>query len=235
MIAPSDDAGAEVILGWAMQTYGAELAVATSLGAEDMVVLHLVATLARQQSLPLPRVFFLDTGRLHEETYALLETAKARYQVPIQVYFPDCVLVEDLVRRQGVLGFRSSVDARKECCGVRKVQQLGRALHGMRAWVTGLRREQAVTRVALSGVETDAGHGGIAKISPLVAWSEAEVFAYASAHQIPLNPLHSQGFRSIGCAPCTRAIGPDEDVRAGRFYWEPAEHKECGLHQAVVA
>jgi len=226
---PSDDASAEAIVGWALQTYGTRLAVATSLGAEDMVVLHLVAAQVAQ-GLPRPRVFFLDTGRLHEETYALLEAAKARYQLPIDVFFPDAGLVEDLVRRQGVLGFRASVDARKECCGVRKVLQLGRALDGMDAWVTGLRREQAVTRVALSAVETDPGHRGIAKISPLVAWSEADVFAFAGAHAVPLNPLHAQGFRSIGCAPCTRAVRPDEDVRAGRFYWEPPEQKECGLH-----
>jgi len=223
---PNDDAPAENILAWAMATYGDRLALATSLGAEDMVLLHLVADLGKH-GLPLPRIFFLDTGRLHEETYALLEVAKARYQLPIDVYFPDAALVEDLVRRQGTFGFRASVDARKECCNVRKVKQLARALDGIDAWVTGLRREQAITRVTLSTYQTDNAR---LKIAPLAGWTEAEVFDFARAHDVPLNPLHAQGFRSIGCAPCTRAIGPDDDVRAGRFYWEPPEQKECGLH-----
>lgn len=232
---PPEGAAAREVIRWAMETFGTTLAVATSLGAEDMVLLHEVAHLHREHGLALPHVFFLDTGRLHEETYALLDGARARYGVPIEVYFPGALLVEGLVRKQGVLGFRASVEARKECCNVRKVQQLGRALAGRGAWVTGLRRDQAVTRGTLATFEVDAAHGGIAKIAPLAGWSEAEVFDYARAHDVPLNPLHAQGFRSIGCAPCTRAIGPDEDVRAGRFYWESPEHKECGLHPSHPA
>lgn len=232
---PPEGADAREVLHWAMEAFGSSLAVATSLGAEDMVLLHEVALLGRAHDLELPHVFFLDTGRLHEETYALLQAAQTHYGLPIEVYFPAAPLVENLVRRQGPLGFRGSVEARKECCDVRKVRQLGRALAGRRAWVTGLRRDQAVTRGGLSTFENDAAHGDIVKIAPLAGWSEAQVFDYARAHRVPLNPLHAQGFRSIGCAPCTRAIGPHDDVRAGRFYWESPEHKECGLHPSHPA
>ncbi len=232
---PKEGAPLRDVVRWSMESFGPSLALATSLGAEDMVLLHEVAHLRREHGLATPHIFFLDTGRLHEETYALLAEAQAHYGLPIEVYFPSAPLVESLVRQQGPLGFRASIEARKACCDVRKVQQLGRALAGRRAWVTGLRRDQAVTRGSLATFENDAAHGDIVKIAPLAGWSEAQVLEYARDHQVPLNPLHAQGFRSIGCAPCTRAIGPDDDVRAGRFYWESPEHKECGLHPSHPA
>ena len=217
----------DAILRFALAEFGADLTFATSLGIEDMVVLDALVGVGAARGLGLPSVFFLDTGRLHEETYELLERTRARYGVTVDVFFPDTVHVEDLVRRQGINGFRASVEARKACCAVRKVSPLARALSGKRAWLTGLRREQSVTR---SGVELFERDGDRWKINPLAAWTQAELEAYVSAHDVPTNPLHGRGFPSIGCAPCTRAVTPGEDVRAGRFWWESAEHKECGLH-----
>ena len=138
--------------------------------------------------------------------------------------------VELLVREKGHFSFRRSIEDRKECCGIRKVEPLRRALAGRAAWVTGLRREQSVTRTAVEVLELDAAHGGIAKLNPLAAWTEAQVWSYAREHGLPVNALHARGYPSIGCAPCTRAIAPGEDARAGRWWWESAEHKECGLH-----
>jgi phosphoadenosine phosphosulfate reductase len=217
------------LLRFALETYGDGLRIACSLGVEDMVVLHEAARAAADVG-KVPRVFLLDTGRLHQETYDLLDRARARYDVPIEVYFPDTVRVEELVRRQGANGFYASIDARKECCAVRKLGPLSRALVGARAWVTGLRREQSPTREGVAVVEVDAQSPDRLKLSPLAAWTEAEVWAFAKANDVPTHALHSQGFPSIGCAPCTRAVAPGEDVRAGRWWWESPEHKECGLH-----
>jgi phosphoadenosine phosphosulfate reductase len=176
------------------------------------------------------RVFALDTGRLHPETYEVMEEVRRRYGVRIESYFPERESVEALVREKGLFSFRLSVAERKECCAIRKVEPLRRALQGRAAWVTGLRREQSVTRADVEVLEMDEAHGGIAKLNPLAAWSEAQVWEYARAHRVPTNVLHARGFPSIGCAPCTRAIAPGEDPRAGRWWWEAPEHKECGLH-----
>ena len=203
--------------------------LANSLGAEDMVLTDLVAKHARSIE-----IFMLDTGRLHAETYALLEKTTDRYDLRIRVLAPDAQALERFVTENGINAFYKSVDLRKACCGVRKVEPLGRALSGKKAWITGLRRAQSVTRQDLPFEEFDADHG-LAKFNPLADWSEREVWAYLKRFDVPYNALHDQGFPSIGCAPCTRALSPGEDVRAGRWWWEDPEHKECGLHPAKRA
>ncbi len=212
-----------------LRTFGPDLRVATSLGAEDMVVLHLVARASRTLGVA-PRVFLLDTGRLHQETYDHAARAEERYGLPIEVFFPDPLAVESLVRKSGVNGFRRSVEERKACCGARKLGPLARALAGAPAWVTGLRREQSPTRADVATVEIDEANGGLVKVNPLASWTTADVFRFAAESDVPLHALHAAGYPSIGCAPCTRAVQPGEDARAGRWWWESPEHKECGLH-----
>jgi len=206
----------------------APAALASSFGAEDMVLLDLIA-----EHVPAIGVFTLDTGRLPEETLALIDRARDRYGLPIDVYFPDAVRVETFVRSEGVNAFYRGVDLRKQCCAIRKTEPLARALAGRKAWITGLRREQSVTRSDIGLREHDEVHG-IAKFNPLVDWTEADVWDYIRARSVPYNALHDRGFPSIGCAPCTRAIEPGEDVRAGRWWWENPEHKECGLHRRPI-
>jgi phosphoadenosine phosphosulfate reductase len=218
-------APAEAVLAWAESRFGAAAAIASSFGVEDAVLIDLAVRHA-----PRMRVFALDTGRLHPETYEVMEEVRRRYGVRIESYFPERAPVEALVGEKGLFSFRLSVADRKECCAIRKVEPLRRALQGRAAWVTGLRREQSVTRADVEVLEVDEAHGGIAKLNPLAAWSEAQVWEYARAHGVPTNALHARGFPSIGCAPCTRAVAPGEDARAGRWWWEAPEHKECGLH-----
>lgn len=199
-------------------------ALASSLGAEDMVLTDLIARHARGIG-----IFVLDTGRLPQETYVLLEKSTQRYQLQPQVYFPERDAVESYVRENGINGFYQRVASRQACCHVRKVEPLKRALAGKRAWITGLRREQAVTRAGLEESAFDSEHG-LQKFNPLVDWTESDVWAYIREFDVPYNSLHDQGYPSIGCAPCTRAIKPGEDARAGRWWWENPEQKECGLH-----
>jgi phosphoadenosine phosphosulfate reductase len=199
-------------------------AFSTSFGAEDMVVLDLI----RRNALPIP-IFTLDTGRLPQETYELMQRVERRYGNCIATFFPDAQAVQRLVSADGINGFYDSVDKRKACCAVRKLEPLGRALGGKRAWVTGLRAQQSVTRARLAFQETDAERG-LEKFNPLADWSEADVWAYIRANDVPYNTLHDRFYPSIGCAPCTRAITPGEDLRAGRWWWEHPENKECGLH-----
>lgn len=210
-----------------METFGDRLAIATSLGAEDMVVLDLVARAVEKTRAKMPRAFVIDTGRLHEETRLFLDRVRAWSAVPIQVFVPSSTKLESLVNEQGLYGFRESIENRRACCAARKLEPLGRALDGADAWMTGLRRSQSVTRAAIEEVEQD---GPRTKISPLASWSEADVKTYLAEHHVPVHPLHAEGYPSIGCEPCTRAIAPGEDERAGRWWWESAEHKECGLH-----
>lgn len=200
----------------------------TSLGAEDMVVLDLI----ERNGLPI-RVFTLDTGRLPDETYQLLQIVGQRYQTKIQVLFPDTAAVEALVAKQGINGFYESVEQRKACCAVRKLGPLDRGLQGAGAWITGLRAGQSVTRAQLASQESDAERG-IEKFNPLFDWSEADVWTYLRATGAPYNVLHDRFYPSIGCAPCTRAIAVGEDVRAGRWWWEDPQYKECGLHQKII-
>ena len=200
------------------------VALASSLSAEDMVITDVIA----RHRLPI-EVFVLNTGRLHAETLALLEETRARYRIAISVYEPDPRGVEQYVAAHGRDAFYGSVELRKRCCELRKVEPLRRALAGKRAWITGQRREHAASRAALAESEFDPDNG-LHKFNPLAAWSEAEVWQYVRTHQVPYNRLYDQGYRSIGCAPCTRPVVAGEDPRAGRWWWEIAEHKECGLH-----
>lgn len=202
----------------------ASLVLASSLGAEDMVLTDLIL----KHHLPI-QIFTLDTGRLNEQTLRVLARVKDHYGTTIRVYFPEAEGVEHLVASQGINGFYESMEARKACCRIRKVLPLNRALSGRRAWITGLRREQSPTRSELVIEAWDEDHQ-LAKWSPLADWSEAEVWAYLKTHKVPYNALHDQGFLSIGCAPCTRAVQEGEDARAGRWWWEHPESKECGLH-----
>ena len=216
---------AEEIVRWAADTFGSEIAFASSFGAEDVALIDIISRVAPE--LPM---FTLDTGRLHDETYEVMENVRTRYQLPILSQFPDREAVEKLEREKGYFSFRESIENRKECCGIRKVVPLKRALSGLNAWMTGLRREQSVTRTEMQALEWDEGNG-IAKVNPLIDWSEQQVWDYIKTNNVPYNALHDRGFPSIGCAPCTRAIKPGEDVRAGRWWWENPENKECGLHQ----
>ena len=215
---------AEDILRQAVEQFAGKIAFATSLGLEDQVLTDMIARLG----LDVP-LFTLDTGRLFPETYDLLARTEQRYGRRIQVYFPDGAAVEELVRAQGVDGHRQSIAQRKACCQVRKLEPLRRALADREAWVCGLRRSQSVTRSDRRPVEWDAEFG-LTKVSPLIDWTEAQVRAYLADHEVPYHPLADADYASIGCACCTRAIAPGEDVRAGRWWWESAEHKECGLH-----
>jgi phosphoadenosine phosphosulfate reductase len=218
---------AQALVQWAADTFGDELVLACSAGLEDSVLVHLAA-----QTGHAVRVFLLDTGRLHPETHDTFEALRRRYPgLRFEVYSPDALAVETLVQAQGGLfGFREGLDQRLACCEVRKLRPLKRALAGSRAWLTGLRREQSTTRTDLPSTESDGGSPERLKIAPLLDWNLDQLWAFAKAHHIPTHPLHEAGFPSIGCAPCTRAIAPDEDLRAGRWWWELPEHKECGLH-----
>ena len=182
------------------------------------------------QVTPRISIFTLDTGRLPEETYEVMDQIRRKYELDIVSYFPDKTAVEKMEREKGFYSFRESIANRKECCGIRKVEPLNRALGTLDAWVTGLRREQAVTRAALPKVETDTAHGNIAKLNPLAEWTTAQVWDHIRKNGVPYNGLHDKNYPSIGCAPCTRAVKPGEDIRAGRWWWETPEQKECGLH-----
>lgn len=217
-------ASAAQILQWAARTFGGRIAFASSLGVEDQALTHLIAG-----ETPGLTVFTLDTGRLFPESYDLLAQTERRYGLKVRVYFPESDEVEQLVNAHGVDAYRKSVELRKECCRVRKVLPLRRALSGLQAWVCGLRREQAVTRREMAPVEWDAGNG-LYKINPLADWTERQTWDFVKANNVPYHALHDRGFPSIGCACCTRAVQPGEDVRAGRWWWESPEHKECGLH-----
>ena len=197
---------------------------ASSLAAEDMVLTDLIL----KAGLPIT-IFSLETGRLHKETLAMFDKVKAHYGYDIVVMRPKQELVDEYVAKNGLNAFYDSVEMRKECCRVRKVEPLGRALAGNKAWITGQRRAQSTTRSDLPVQEDDAAHG-LAKFNPLADWSEEDVWEYIRGNNVPYNDLHDRGYPSIGCEPCTRAIQPGEDVRAGRWWWENADSKECGLH-----
>ena len=197
---------------------------ASSLAAEDMVLTDLIL----KAGLPIA-IFSLETGRLHAETLAMIDLVKETYDYDIALFRPDPLAVERYVTQNGLNAFYESVDMRKECCRIRKVEPLGRALAGKRAWITGQRRAQSATRAELAVQEDDLGHA-MQKFNPLTDWSEENVWEYLRSNNVPYNALHDRGFPSIGCEPCTRAVQPGEDVRAGRWWWENPESKECGLH-----
>ncbi len=214
------------IFRWALDRFHPRIALASSFGVEDVALIDMMCKIRRDA-----RIFTLDTGRLPVETYEVMERIREKYQISIEVYFPEREVVEKLEREKGFYSFRQSIEERKYCCGIRKVEPLGRALSSLDAWITGLRRDQAVTRGSVQIVERDAAHNNIVKVNPLAAWSEKQVWDYVRENGVPYNLLHDQGYPSIGCAPCTRTIKPGEDIRAGRWWWENPETKECGLHR----
>ncbi len=217
---------AQKVLQWAIGEYGQRAGLASSFGMEDMVLIDILSKLDGEVT-----IFTLDTGRLHEETYEIMERARTKYGVTIQTFFPDKGDVECLLREKGFFSFRESVENRKECCAIRKIEPLNRALAGLDAWITGLRREQNVTRTDVQKVAEDSDHQSMVKINPLADWSLVKVEEYIKTNNVPINALHKKNYPSIGCAPCTRSVDPGEDLRSGRWWWENPEHKECGLHR----
>ena len=222
-----EKASPQDVLKWALSAFGRRIALAWS-GAEDVAVLDMMHRIDPKAA----RVFTLDTGRLNPETYELIDEVQAKYKIPIEIQFPDAEAVQKMVGEKGINLFYRSLENRKECCNVRKVEPLNRMLKSLDGWITGLRRTQAVTRGQLAKVEIDFGHDKIVKVNPLADWTTQQTFDYLKANGVPTNKLHALGFPSIGCAPCTRAIQPGEDERAGRWWWENPESKECGLHPA---
>jgi phosphoadenosine phosphosulfate reductase len=214
------------IVTWALERFSPRVGLACSFQAEESVLIDLMHRVRGADF----RLFTLDTGRLNQETYDCMDAIRERYGVQIEVFFPEATGVEKMVRENGLNLFYNSVELRKLCCGIRKVEPLNRALKNLDAWMTGLRREQAVTRVDVRKVELDKDHGDIVKVNPLVDWSYDDVWEYIRKNNLPYNRLHKQGYPSIGCAPCTRAVKPGEDLRAGRWWWENPNTKECGLH-----
>jgi phosphoadenosine phosphosulfate reductase len=213
------------LVAWAVRKFGTErVAVSSSFSAEDQIITDMALKLDAKS-----RIFTLDTGRHFQETYEVWQESINHWGIVYETGFPDCAAVSQLLRRGGPELFRSDVESRKACCRVRKTEPLQRILSTVDAWITGLRGGQAVTRSDLLPVEWDNAHG-IYRISPLFDWSEEDVFSEAKKRGLPLSALYAKGFRSIGCAPCTRAVGPRDDVRTGRWWWEEPEHKECGLH-----
>lgn len=215
----------EEVLQYFLLEFEGKVALSSSLGSEDQVLSHMLARIA-----PQARIFTLDTGRLFPESYDLIHRTQERYGIKIQVYFPANGDVEPMVAEKGINLFYASIENRKQCCHVRKIIPLQRALSGLDAWICGLRREQSPTRDAVNMVEWDEVNGLI-KVNPLADWTNDQVWEYIHANKVPYNPLHDKGFVSIGCQPCTRAIMPGEDQRAGRWWWENPETKECGLHK----
>ena len=200
-------------------------------GAEDVVLIDMAASIAADV-----RVFSLDTGRMHPETYRFIEQVREHYGVTIELLAPDAREVEDLVRRKGLFSFYK--DGHGECCAIRKIQPLRRKLQTIDAWITGQRRDQSVTRAEVPTEQDDTIFGSathpVVKFNPLANWSSADVWAYIRSRGVPYNPLHDRGFMSIGCEPCTRAVGPHDHERNGRWWWEQAAQKECGLHAQNV-
>ena len=214
------------IIEWAIETFGTDkLVQSSSLGLEDMVISDMLRTLSSEVE-----IFTLDTGRLFQESYDLLEQARLKWKTPFRVYCPDARAVEGLMEAKGPNSFYYSLENRKECCRIRKIEPLRRALSGRGAWICGLRRDQSVTRQGVQAVEWDDTFG-LLKINPLVDWSEKDCKNYISKSSVPVHALHKKGYPSIGCAPCTRAVAEGEDIRAGRWWWENPESKECGLHR----
>jgi len=219
------DKSPEQALEWAFSHFDhGKIALATSLAAEDQVLTDMISRIDQH-----PTMFCLDTGRLFPETYETLERTRVRYGVSIELLSPERTEVEPMVLEHGPNLFFQSRELRKLCCQVRKVNVLGRKLAALDLWITGLRREQAITRVGRSMLEWDESFG-LFKLNPLHAWSTDEVWRYIRKHDVPYNPLHDRDYPSIGCAPCTRAVSPGESIRAGRWWWEETEEKECGLH-----
>jgi phosphoadenosine phosphosulfate reductase len=215
---------AQEVLEFFVGEFGNMLCLSSSMGAEDQVLTDMLIKVKNDI-----RIFTLDTGRLFPENHNLIHKTCAYYKVNIEIFFPDYKLVQEMVKEKGINLFYESVEYRKMCCQVRKIEPLKRALTGMKAWITGIRKDQTLNRFNTNAVEWDESNG-LVKINPLYRWTEKMVWEYIHANHVPYNELHDKGFSSIGCQPCTRAIAPGEDPRAGRWWWEDQEHKECGLH-----
>jgi len=215
----------EEIIRWFLNEFCDRVALSSSLGAEDQVLTDMIMKITSSA-----RIFTLDTGRLFPETYDLIERTNKKYNTRIEVFFPDYKRVEEMVNEKGINLFYESVENRKQCCGIRKIEPLKRAFSTLDAWICGLRAGQSVTRQNVHIVEWDENNG-LLKVNPLARWSESDVWDYIHTSNVPYNSLHDQGFPSIGCQPCTRAVKSWEDVRAGRWWWEQPESKECGLHK----
>ncbi len=216
------------VIEWGLKKFHPEIAFASSFGAEDVVIIDMLRKINSEA-----KIFTLDTGRLNEETYQIMENIRKRYNIKVDIYFPQAKLVEELEKERGFYSFRNSLEDRKKCCYVRKVEPLNRALADLKAWITGLRREQVITRTDIKKVEIDDAHNSMIKINPIADWSERNVWDYIKKNSLMYNSLHDKGFASIGCAPCTRAIKRTENVRAGRWWWEDESKKECGLHPGI--
>lgn len=213
------------LLAFFLKEYKGKIALSSSLGLEDQVLTEMVCTIDKSTA-----IFTLDTGRLFPETYDLIDRTNKKYGIRVQVYFPEAGHVEEMVRTKGINLFYNSIEERKACCYVRKIEPLKRAFSGLDVWICGLRRDQSVTRADMQPIEWD-GMNGLIKLNPLMDWSEEQVREYIREHKIPYNPLHDKGYPSIGCQPCTRAVLPGEDLRAGRWWWESPDTRECGLHK----
>jgi len=214
------------ILKWAIDTYGLRIGLASSFGAEDLVLIDMMVKINKEKT----KVFTLDTGRLNQETYDVIDEIRRKYGIQIIVYFPEQNEVEQMVRIKGMNLMYESVENRKLCCEIRKVHPLNRALYNLDGWITGLRREQTIMRSDVKKIEIDYSHDNIVKVNPLADWTHEMVWDYIHKNNVPYNKLHDIGYPSIGCEPCTRAVNPKEDPRSGRWWWENAAHKECGLH-----
>ncbi|HWS01449.1 MAG TPA: phosphoadenylyl-sulfate reductase [Prolixibacteraceae bacterium] len=219
-------ADAPGLLSWFLEEYKGRIALSSSLGLEDQVLTEMVCSIDKST-----KIFTLDTGRLFPETYDLIHRTNQKYGIQMQVYFPEAAEVEKMVNSKGINLFYNSIEDRKSCCRIRKIEPLKRAFAGLEVWICGLRRDQSVTRSEMQPIEWDENNGLI-KLNPLIDWSEDQVRAYIKEKKVPYNPLHDRNYPSIGCQPCTRAVFPGEDLRAGRWWWENPDTKECGLHKS---
>jgi phosphoadenosine phosphosulfate reductase len=217
---------ASEILKWGFEKFGDKMVLASSFGAEDVVLIDMMCKIDRN----LTRVFTLDTGRLNQETYDLIDKIRKKYDIIIDVHFPNASDVEKMVASKGMNLMYESMENRKLCCELRKIEPLKRALKQFDCWITGLRREQTITRNKISKIEVDSLNNNIIKLNPLADWTTDKTWKYIHDNSVPYNELHDKGYPSIGCEPCTRAIKEGEDPRAGRWWWENDLHKECGLH-----
>jgi len=224
----AEELGPQEILSWSIKNFHPGIALSCSFGApEGMALIDMMHRID-----PRSRVFVLDTGRLPQATYDLIDRVRDRYDKQVEVLLPDARAVQEMVRERGVNLFYESIENRQLCCRLRKVEPLKAYLAGLDAWVSGLRRDQGITRADTPKVEIDYIHGGIVKVNPLVDWSREDVTSYVQAQNVPINRLHAEGYPSVGCEPCSRAIRPGEDSRAGRWWWEQPETRECGIHVA---
>src|SRR5579884_4096849 len=220
-----DDKEPQDVLRWGIERFGNRLAICTSFQSDGMAIIDMAWRID-----PNVRVFAVDTGRMHQETYELMDRVRDHYSIPIEIYYPNARELETFVLKEGINSFYKTVPHRLRCCEIRKVNPLKNVLGNLDAWVTGLRRDQWASRSNIRKIEIDHDHGGLIKINPLADWMDDEVWEYIRAHDVPYNALYGQGYTSIGCVPCTRPIQPGEDNRAGRWWWEKNAPKECGIH-----